>query len=370
MKTEKGMRALSLFIVLSLSSMMIVTMVGAETMELTNKDFVIPPLDTNDSVPLEVVDLPLSPIVDESVFSISPGSIIYHTNDGLTKVFDQQGKALFYVNNKASPMIPTSAGIVKPATFIHLVPTDSHTYHKGNQTFVTDNKGNLILTIINDNDIAASETNAKSTLRYHEWIEWAEDTSVNALTQFDAYWHVPSHPPSSESFEPIYLFNGISPSGGGPGIIQPVLEWNRPDTGQYWTATAWGCNPNGEDDIGNRITVSEGDRLKGRLYWSSTYNQWYVQLSDLTEGTYSAVWTDILPGYTNLEAYVALEGYNFDDNTDVPGDTEFYNMVFKNGGNTVTMSFDERYGTLAQQLLTRLDVNILSGTDIRLLTAN
>ncbi|MEN6396324.1 MAG: hypothetical protein ABFC78_07565 [Methanoregula sp.] len=155
------------------------------------------------------------------------------------------------------------------------------------------------------------------------------------------------------------------------GIIQPVLEWNRPDTGLYWTGTAWGCSPNpGQDDIGNRIPVSTGDRLKGRLYWSSGDNQWYVQLSDLTNGTYSAVYTDILPGYTNLEAYVALEGYEFDDDTDVPGDTEFYDMVFRNSGSTVTMSFDDRYGTRAQQRLSGLDVNIISGTDIQLRTAN
>jgi hypothetical protein len=88
-----------------------------------------------------------------------------------------------------------------PATFIHLVPTDSHTYHKGNHTFVTDDKGSLILTIINDNMIMANNMEPKSILQYHEWIEWAEDTSISALTQFDAYWHVPSQPPSSENLE-------------------------------------------------------------------------------------------------------------------------------------------------------------------------
>lgn len=93
-------------------------------------------------------------------------------------------------------------------------------------------------------------------------------------------------------------------------------------------------------------------------------------ISDLTTGTYSSVWTDILPGHTNLEAYVVLEGYDFDDDTDVPGDTEFYDMLFKDGGNTITISFNERYGTLAQQLLTQLDVNIISGTDVQLKTAN
>jgi len=71
-----------------------------------------------------------------------------------------------------------------------------------------------------------------------------------------------------------------------------------------------------------------------------------------------------------LVIYVALEGYDFDDDSDVPGDTEFYNMVFRNGGNTVTMSFDDRYGTVAQQRLTGLDVAIISSTDIELRTAN
>jgi len=132
-----------------------------------------------------------------------------------------------------SLMIPTSAGVTKPATYIHLVPPDSHVYHKGNQVFVTDDKGVLILSIINDNPLSSAGKDSKSALLYHEWIEWAEDTTISSLTQFDAYWYVPSPPPSSESLEAIYLFNGISLLGGGPGIIQPVLEWNRPDTGLY-----------------------------------------------------------------------------------------------------------------------------------------
>lgn len=45
-------------------------------------------------------------------------------------------------------------------------------------------------------------------------------------------------------------------------------------------------------------------------------------------------------------------------------------MVFRNSGSTVTMSFDEHYGTRALQRLPGLDVNILSGTDIQLRTAN
>ncbi len=334
-------------------------------------DFQIPALDTKAFLPIKDVDQPLSPMDDMTVFSIPEGSIIYHTNDGMTKVFDKEGKGLISAYDRDSLMIHTSAGITKPVTFIHLVPSDSHAYHKGNRTFVTDDKGNLILTIINDNPLASGGTNVKAAVLYNEWIEWAEDTTISSLTQFDAYWYVPSQPPSSEITEAIYLFNGISPSGGGPGIIQPVLEWNRPDTGLYWTGTAWGCSPNpGEDDIGSRISVSTGDRLKGRLYWSTTYNQWYVQLSDLTKGTYSTVYTDILPGYTNLEAYVALEGYNFDDDTDVPGDTEFYNMVFKNSGTTVPMAFHDHYGSSALLKLSGLDVNIISGTDIWLNTAN
>ena len=235
MKAKKGMQALSLLLVVVFAGVVFVPVVSAESTEFA-KDFVTPSLDLESSVPLKEVYLPLSPISDESVFSISPGSIIYHTDDGLTKVFDQQGKALFYVNDKDSAMIPTSAGVIKPATFIHLVPTESHSYHKGNQTFVTDEKGNLILTIINEKATELSGTEIQSNSRSNEWIEWAEDASISSLTQFDAYWYVPDHPPSSENFEVIYLFNGISPYGGGPGLIQPVLEWNRPDTGTYWTA--------------------------------------------------------------------------------------------------------------------------------------
>ncbi len=369
----KHMKHGVMLLALLLAAMTMVPIVSADENQASviNADFQIPMLDTKASLAVRNVDLPLSPMNDETVYSVPEGSIIHHTSDGMTKVYDKDGKGLFSANDQDSRKISTSAGIMKPATYIHLVPTDSHAYHKGRQTFVTDDKDNLILTIINDNPLASEGTNTKSAVLFNEWIEWAEDTTISSLTQFDAYWYVPSYPSSSESLEAIYLFNGISPSGGGPGIIQPVLEWNRPDTGLYWTGAAWGCSPNpGEDDIGSRISVSTGDRLKGRLYWSTTYNQWYVQLSDLTRGTYSAVYTDILPGHTNLEAYAALEGYNFDDDTDIPGDTEFYDMVFRDSGTTVSMSFHDHYGSLALQRLSGLDVDILSGTDIWLYTAN
>ena len=32
------------------------------------------------------------------------------------------------------------------------------------------------------------------------------------------------------------------------------------------------------------ITVNVGDQIYGRIYWSSTYHQWYVQLTDRTTG--------------------------------------------------------------------------------------
>ncbi|HZD44400.1 MAG TPA: hypothetical protein VE134_10130 [Methanomicrobiales archaeon] len=198
---------------------------------------------------------------------------------------------------------------------------------------------------------------SSAPLLYHGWIEWAEDTHVDQVTAFNASWRVPSSPPDSERFETIYLFHGISPDGGDGGIVQAVLEWNRPDTGPYWTGAAWGSN-SVHDDIGNRIRVNEGDLLTGSILWNESDEKWYVQLEDQTTGDVSSVWTDAFTSNTDLEVYVSMEGYNFRGNGNLPGDAVFFDLTLANSSDPVRMQFSPRYGKIAERKLSDLHVDI------------
>lgn len=73
----------------------------------------------------------------------------------------------------------------------------------------------------------------------------------------------------------------------------------------------------------------------------------------------------------NLATFVALEGTNIDDNTDVPGDTTFSNMQFLSGtgGNVVPVIWGQN--TNGNAPLTQLQVQIISNpSSVKLHTAN
>jgi len=123
-----------------------------------------------------------------------------------------------------------------------------------------------------------------------------------------------------------------------------------------------------QDVYSGRITVNTGDTLKGQLHWSDTYDQWYIQLSDITTGESEYLWSDYVPN-TNVQVDVTLEGWNIDDNSDVPGDTKFYNMAYKNNGNPISVTLYRYISSSAP--LTGLNVEFVSNpTEVILHTAN
>jgi len=235
---KKRMRALSVLLVLLLVSAIVAPAVSAEAI-----NWKFPELEINDSLDPIIILSELSP--DESVQNdqiiqmteatknptiskIPYRSIIQHSKNGMTRVFDSTGKQLFVTNDADAEKIATPDGY-KSASKIHQVPNGSIIRTNGEITTVYS-EGERILTVLNpDNSLVLPG--------YDGWIESARDLSVSELGQFIAYWTVPSSPPSPQADTIDFLFNGIQPSSSG-GIVQPVLEWNQAGSGR-WTGRAW-----------------------------------------------------------------------------------------------------------------------------------
>jgi len=306
--------------------------------------------------------------------TIPVGSIIHHSDDDITRVFDSKGIQLFYAADNEAALIPTPSGRLLPATRVHPVPSGVFLKTLGNVTYVI-HEGQVIFTVINDRKEELSQlrglpdsNSIQVNSDFTGWIENAFDNNVPQIGYFSAYWVVPSHPPSSESQEAIFLFNAIQPSDG-TAIIQPVLEWNQPSTGLYWTGAAWSLK-NGVGYPSTRITVNDGETVRGQLVWRPSMNAWLIIFTNSAGQSVSKYTTDISTDQ-NLATFVALEGTKIDDDTDVPGDTTFSSMQFLSGlgGSAVPIIWGQDINGNAP--LTQLQVQIISNpSSVKLHTAN
>jgi hypothetical protein len=97
-----------------------------------------------------------------------------------------------------------------------------------------------------------------------------------------------------------------------------------------------------------------------------------VAFYDQSTGQTSSFFTENYPiGTSDLQIYTALEGYEVNDNTDVPGDTTFSGMTFKDLSlNPVDITWVERVEPDPHYALTGLDVDIISDSQVILRTAN
>ncbi|HIH97085.1 MAG TPA: hypothetical protein HA348_06380 [Thermoplasmata archaeon] len=311
-----------------------------------------------------VITAPLSPIEEGSVYPIPSSSLIVHEK-GLTRVYDPEGKSILTVNDSNVPSIATPTGLMK-VTHVHHVPSGSKIVDPpgSNVTKVYDDNGTLILTVISEN------TSKRSTIPgYENWIEWAQDLWVWELWEFTAEWNVPSSPPSPEGDTVDFLFNGIEPLLGG-SIIQPVLEWNYGGSGR-WTAAPW-CVSGSDTYRGTPpIDVDVNDHLEGILVWHDAVDKWTIGIYDHTKGTYKFIekYCGIDPD--TVRTYVTLEGYGVYDDSDVPGDTTFYNMIFEDANeNPVDIDWTPKVNEDWEEKLTGLNVHVYSDHKVKLETAN
>ncbi len=293
-------------------------------------------------------------------YYIPPGSVVHHFANGSTIVQGPDGKVIARINDFDSSMIQTPAGKIVPATYVFTVPSGSVICSRGNITKVYKD-GRLILTVIGSNKGVVTQVPAA----YNGWLEDAENWSISTLRYFDAYWNVPTPPPNPESTTINYLFNAIEPNTG-TSIIQPVLEWNF-DGSNRWTAAAWA----GPDASGNYfrsypINVNTGDTLHGEMTYGVISGYWLIGIKDTNTGEYSGLYSNLI-GSKNLSVFVALEGYDVYDNTDVPGDTLFYQMsLYDSSWNPISV----KWTPWVYVPLPGLDVKVYSSTTVELETAN
>lgn len=198
------------------------------------------------------------------------------------------------------------------------------------------------------------------------WIESSQDWSVNELYRFEAYWNVPSYPPSPEIDTVDFLFNGIQPSDGSAIIVQPVLEWNNAGSGR-WTGAAWSVSP-GDTYHSSRINVDTSDEIEGLMYWNTFQNKWFIGFWDHTTDATTYIYSTAI-GTSDLAVFTALEGYGVNDDTDVPGDTTFHSMDFRDSNNNI-VDITWVPNIPPQNELTGLNVEIFSDQKVKLHTAN
>ena len=149
--------------------------------------------------------------------------------------------------------------------------------------------------------------------------------------------------------------------------MQPVLEWNRRGS-PSWTGSAWYVPYQQNGFYSDPIDVDVDATIKGTMGWNSNLNKWNIIFSDVDAGSSTMNFSDCV-GYQDVAVFTALEGYSVDGNSEVPGDTTFYNMRFKDSNlQTIDITWEPYIDHNAP--LTGLYVENRSDTWVKLHTAN
>lgn len=193
---------------------------------------------------------------------------------------------------------------------------------------------------------------------------WDEDanwcycpTTPPAISYFDGYWKVPDTPPSNFlTFQLIYLFLGLQPSGSGGSIIQPVLQWgwNGKFGGGYWVIASWYAGSN--SFYSTPQNANTADQIYGQMSGSSCSQNtggcnWLITTTDTSNGHSTSLSYTSHTELGNLAEYwaaVALEVYGVANCAYYPPagyvPTTFSSMTMKNtNGLAITPSWTKSY---------------------------
>jgi len=325
-----------------------------------------------------------------TVSTIPYGSIIYHSDNGVTTVFDSTGKQLFAADDAKSIKVSTPHG-ESPATFVHEVPSGSFSKEVDGKTYIFY-KGNLILTIINGNDQRSIKTDIKNIAdsrtdggvainsallsNYLGWIEYSESTSAT-VERFESTWVAPLATPTNSGVrESVAIWNGIERTGVD-GVMQPVLMWNFCPYGDTqihnnYVGAAWDyhtiSSPNKDSLHSTPISVSPGDTVRGTLQWSSTYSCWLIQFNNIRTGQTTAYYTTRFPR-DNLKLYMTLEASGAGikpNNNSLTGSITFNNIIVQNQGVTVPVTFTGHIWPGASSSFTGLEAVVSTNPQLQI----
>ena len=304
------------------------------------------------------------------------GSFIEHSDHGITRIRAPNGTQIGWTNDRLATVVAIPGGVQSPGTWVHEFPSNSKMrYDNDGKLIVNSSQGTHLFTASPPHrcpvEIFSSESETNAGDIYTGYIEYAHQENVDDLTDFTAYWTVPSAPDSSTpSNSYISLWNGVG-SKDGNAIVQPVLEWDHQDTGKKWTIAAWSvpkgnCGSKGHSD---RIDTSVGNKIKGKLHYSDSTNGWQIDIGDETQGKTTSCSSNVVSN-TDVEVFGGiLEGrklWHNQGDKNMPGTSEFYDMSYD-----VTVSLTGFVNSEAQKYFNSLQAEIVKDpSKVKLHTAN
>jgi hypothetical protein len=294
-------------------------------------------------------------------YTIPPGSIIRHLDNGITEILNLNNSIIAKAKESDASLISTPQGLTN-ATRVYQVPSGSTITSEGNVDKIYEG-GSLILTIINPSNIISRQVPPPSSTG---WIETARSANHN-VSYFSARWTVPISP-INHTTNINYIFNSLT---SGRIIIQPVLEWNYYHDGKWTCAAWWVRGVPGDPDYAYVRATSIAANTSNLLLGTMAYNasQWLIRLQNQSTGQVSLLYTTVI-GTSSLTLDCALEGVNISGNSDVCGDITFTNMQYTYNGQSFTAYW---LGTVwSWPQLSGLGVNVgwINATRADLYTAN
>ncbi|MBS1598085.1 MAG: hypothetical protein JST75_07650 [Bacteroidetes bacterium] len=174
------------------------------------------------------------------------------------------------------------------------------------------------------------------------WIAygyWNNGTG-KSITSFSSSWIVPP-PPSVQSSQVIFLFNGIQNYGANYGILQPVLQWgvSAAGGGAYWSIASWYVTSGGQAFFTNLVNVNPGDNLIGVMKLTGSSASGFNYTSE-----FQGVPSTILPVQNIAELFwcnETLEAYSIDTCSNYPNTdfTAFRNINIQTGTESPVISW-------------------------------
>jgi hypothetical protein len=297
-----------ILLALLLAAMAIVPCVSAAD-EIDLNKIQIPTLQSDETQKNIVITGPLSTLSGNEEFAIPQGSIVYHSAEGKTRIFDSDGKQLYAAADDTAIKVSTPNGF-QPATHVHAVPQGALIIDSPADegiTFVLTDKGDLVMTVIDEPSKKGPEITRASTLYGSYWLAWAE-TTVSQISYLRSRWYTPT-PPSTSGGTPgfaLAIFNGLENSAT---IMQPVLQWNYGLNNPVWTISSWRYTSPSNYYYSPMLSVNQGDQIEGTLQYTTVGGMtgWQVTTSDLTKGTSTYYFSNAIPTNTNLEIVNTLE---------------------------------------------------------------
>lgn len=265
------------------------------------------------------------------ISKIPYGSIIYHSRDRITSVFDSSGKQLFTVDDSKAVKVFTPQG-PQTATFVHEVPGGSFINTQGNRKY-TIYENQVILTEITEFSTASDTTKSAPSDWPPQYIEGVEYTPSQAVGQFRSQWTVPTAPTSTQSGQITTIWNGLHRNSGASGVIQPVLAWNE-NGNQKYTIRVWEVSTGGTYKS-TQYGARAGHTIIGDIAWDSSMNYWKATIKDVNSGDISPMWSNLV-STSSCQAALMLEGFQQPLNRAFyPGAITFTNNVLRSTAGTV-----------------------------------